>query len=237
MTACVFRLCTAEITMVPEREAPGADPRALVRVPQHRLGGHEEFGLCPASLLAYPISDYDATELETMAVAIERMISDRVRSKAEARDVEQGGNPSNGDRPGTDRWFRNSDGDPNGGGQNSGPHAEQQLLPPKSPNRLPPGILRPGPLQPPPGGFAVTSVEGVKRIITRAGEVLAEASAELFITEGRASEAAELLNLVRDTSSDPMGAPEVMAAIEKIGEANELLRQAIEIGVTYKEGL
>jgi hypothetical protein len=233
VTACPFSLCDAEVQLVPERERPGADPKALVRVPQHQLGGHSEFGLCPASLLLVPLSAYDAQQLADQADAIERILQDR-ETRVEPVSPAASPTPAPGPDP---RWFTPAPGQgtkAGHGGYNAPPRAEPWLFPPTSPVREPGGFIGP---QPPPstgGNTGVSTVEEVKAAISAAGQELAEVVDALFPLEEQAGRALAALNTIRETSIDTMGAPQIADAIEKIGEANHLLRMAIEAGTTYK---
>jgi hypothetical protein len=250
MTACPFTLCSASVTMVAERAAPGPDPQAVRRVPQHQLGGHEELGLCPASLLLVPLSDYDAEQLATQAAAIGRLLAlrapvDEPRPDRSRRDPGTGTAPGRVPRPDNDpRWFRGSP-----GGRTTGPvghqgydQLPQVLLPPTGPERAPLRVLGPEPAAPSTtstsgGSAGMSSVQEVREAISAAGEVCAQVSQGLFALESEAGTALAALDSIRETSVDPMGVPQIRSAIEKIGEANALLRQAIEIGVNYKASL
>lgn len=236
MTACPFTLCSASVAMVAERAAPGPSPDAVVRVPQHRLGGHEDLGLCPASLLLVPLSDYDAEQLATQAAAIGRLIEDRA-----PRPVDE---PVPTPQPESDpRWFRSSGwGDIRQSGYQGYDQMPQVLLPPTGPEREPLRIVGPQAAAPSAttstgGSAGVSSVQEVRAAVSAAGQVCAQVVDGLFALEGEAGTALAALNTIRETSIDPMGAPQIMAAVEKIGEAAALLREAIEVGVTYKAGL
>jgi hypothetical protein len=244
-TRCVFALCTAVLTMLAELKAPGSD-EGLRRVPQHRLGGHEEFGQCPASLMALPLSEYDTEQLAVQLQAIQRMITDRTtaavdrpeppvqkdwRSRVLPVETYRSQMKARPD-PVPPSGFR-----PNGGGGRGIGHTGYDRMPVVLTPRQPSGWLGPSGSsgETTVGGSAgVTSVEDVKRVIARADELLAEASDMAFIVEGKISEGAELLNIVRDTARSDIGAPQALAAIEKIGEVRDLLRQAIEESATYR---
>jgi hypothetical protein len=257
VSACPFRLCNAEIRHVPEREQPGAAPTALVRIPQHPLGGHEELGLCPASLLLIPLSDYDVMQLEEQAGAIERILRGRntptpppgsPELPVPHGDWDSLNRPREPYRPGrvarpdpNPYWFRQGPGQgtqAGHGGYTAPPPMEQVLLPPTSPVRDPAGFI--GPEAPPStttstgGTTGVSSVEEVRAAISAAGEVCTQVSSSLSGLASEAGTALATLNTVRETSVDPLGAPQVAAAIERIEEANALLLQAIEIGNIYK---
>jgi hypothetical protein len=231
--------------MVAERQA-APSLGALRRVPQHPLGGHETFGLCPASLLLVPLSDYDAAQLEEQAQAIERMLAERDRPDSPFPPMV--GKSPEPKRPKGRDWFRqiNLGGGGRGGGHQGYEPMEQVLLPGDAPSGLTPSL----PTQPPAGdapaagpstnapttrqgGSGVASVSEVKATIQEADRILAEQIDKLFALEGELTTAARLLNAVRQTSVDPMGLPQVRAAIEQIGEANAMLRQAIEENTTY----
>lgn len=244
-------LCAANLTMLAELKEPGSN-EGTRRVPQHPLGGHEEFGLCPASLMLLPLSDYDKEQLRQQKLAIERILRDRGVAAAFQADEPGPRDPSRGPvppprhsrtgrvpQPDEDaRWFRSGPDQGNRAGHGAyiaPPVMPQVLLPPVSPVREPVGYVGPAPST--GGNSGVSSVEEVKAAISAAGEICATASQELFRIEGEVGSALEVMNTVRQTSVDPMGAPQISEAIEKIGEANALLRIAIEAGVTYKAGM
>lgn len=248
MTACPFSLCSASLTMVAERAAPGTEPQALRRVPQHRLGGHEDLGLCPASLLLVPLSDYDAEQLAVTAAAIGRLIEDRAPRPVDeprARGEGTGMLPGRVPRPDSNpRWFRQ------GGG--SKPHAAggyqgydqipQVLLPPTGPEREPLKVIGPEPAAPSTttstgGSAGVSSVQEVRAAVSAAGEVCAQVVGMLSASTAEIEGALAALNTIRETSIDDMGAPQITAAIERIEEATVLVRSAIEAGLTYQAGL
>lgn len=227
MTGCPFRLCSASVEMLAELKAPGSN-EALRRVPQHQLGGHEELGLCPASLKAVPLSSYDAEQLEEQAQAIDRLLQARASRGGETPRATQ--QPSSAFAPRPDpnpQWFRPNPGG-KGGGQTAGAAMEQVLLP-----RKPLRLVGPASTTPTKGN-QMASVEGVNAMLIRAAQLSAEAADGLFVAEGLASQALQLLNVVRESSVDSLGAPQVTQAIEKIGEAGALLRKAIEINTTYQ---
>jgi hypothetical protein len=208
--------------MVAELREPGSD-QAVARVPQHPLGGHEELGLCPASLLLLPLSLYDARQLEEMAQGIERLLNARASVEPERQEPSsvpgllpnvEPYRPGRIPRPDKDAsWFK-----PNPGGKGGG----QTGYPP----------LRLVQTEPPTtgGSAGVTSAESVKALISRALELEAEAKDSLFITEGKLAEALQLINIVREGSSDSIGAPEILQSIEMIGEAGAKIVAAMEAG-------
>jgi hypothetical protein len=249
--ACPFRLCSTTVDMVIERADPNPMPNGLARVPQHPCGGYEEFGLCPGSLLYIPLTRYDADQLEAQAKMFERIIRDRDAAAAKPdpgpekhgdwRDLVKPPEPY---RPGREpqpdpnpHWFKDSQSTVPGGtpGQVAPPAMEPMYFPPTSPVREPLKVV--GPETTTGGSTGVSTVEGVKAAIGAAGEICAIASRELFRIEGDIGRALELMNTIRETSIDPMGAPQISAAIEQVGEANASLRAAIEAGATYRAGM
>lgn len=77
LTDCPFRLCSTFVIPIVEQAVATDDELTLQRIPQHPLGGHEEFGLCPASLMQLPLTAYMSEQLEAQAAALERIISER----------------------------------------------------------------------------------------------------------------------------------------------------------------
>jgi hypothetical protein len=243
---CAFVSCSATVELIIELKAPGVD-EAIVREPQHSLGGHEEFGLCPASLMQIPLSEYDAEQLVEQAYAIDRILRQRAARDEDAAPVEQVKHGDwrdhvklpeafrRGRRPqqsGSAHWFRSSERAKNTGGTNVNEDVmPQQLIP-----RKPPGWLGPtGSSGETTGGTdAVTSVEDVKAKIAAAGELIAQAKQALFATEEMMSQAAQILNTVRETSASDMGAPQLIAAIEKVGEANHDLELSLDAGTAWR---
>lgn len=239
MTACVFRLCSSPVTMVAELARPGSD-EALRRVPQHPLGGREEFGLCPGSLLLVPLSAYDAEQLEQQAVAIERLIEQR--EARPDRPAQPSGEP--GRLPGrlampdpNPRWFRPG---PGGGSRHNPPtvvsdeRIEQVLVPhpgrdPEKIDRPPLGVI--GPVS--TGKGSMSTVAEVRATVGAAVELEAQAVDALFAVQGDLGAALQLLNVVRESSVSDMGAPLVAQAIEKLDEARVLLGAATEDARNY----
>lgn len=241
MTACVFRLCSSSVTMVAELARPGSD-EALRRVPQHPLGGREEFGLCPGSLLLVPLSTYDAEQLEQQAAAIERLIEQReARPDRPAQPSgEPGRLPGRLAMPDPDpRWFRHNHA--GGGDRRHSPpivvadeRIEQVLVPhpgrdPEKIDRPPLGVI--GPVS--TGKGSMSTVAEVRATVGAAVELEAQAADALFGVQGDLGAALQLLNVVRESSVSDMGAPLVAQAIEKLDEARALLAAATEAAQTY----
>lgn len=82
---CVFEPCSAVYSPVLQRVDPSSDETRQT-VPRHRIGGHEWFGGCPASLMPLPLPvDYEA-RLRTQARNLYSLI--RVRESMAAADAE-----------------------------------------------------------------------------------------------------------------------------------------------------
>ena len=243
--SCPFELCNATVTMVAELKRPGSN-EGLRRVPQHRLGGHEELGQCPASLLVLPLSDYDVKHLITQAAALRRMLADRRPERSEppvAKDWTARVREPEPYRPGLrprpaavpPQAFRPNGGTGGADSKTTG-HKGHDRMPVVLTPRQPPGWLGPSGSSGETttgGSDAVTSVEDVRGTIIEAGRLLAESVDGLFALEGAIGGAVELLNVVRDTSSSDLGVPQALGAVEKLEQARGLLRQAIETGTTY----
>jgi hypothetical protein len=212
MTACPFKLCSADVTLLTERGQ--LDTEATIqRVPQHQTGGHEEFGLCPASLMVVPLDAYSRGQLDEQAVALQRIIRDRkAAADREAPAAGDTGQPRHQLAPHTDprkaeSWF----------GKVVRPPL--RVLPADGSKTV--------------GGGAVASVEEVKGALLEAKRLAEEARQAVFIAEGQAADALQLVNFARTSSVDPLGAPDLIEAIRVMGEAQEALQRAMAAVVTW----
>jgi hypothetical protein len=209
--ACPFRLCNADVTLLTERGQLNTEA-TMQRVPQHQTGGHEDFGLCPASLMVVPLDAYSRAQLDEQAVALQRIIRDR-KARVDATDV----------RPG-------------------GPQPRHQLAPHTDARKAeswfgkvvrPPLRVLPADGSKTVGGGAVASVEEVKGALLEAKRLAEEARQAVFIAEGQAADALQLVNFARTSSVDPLGAPDLIEAIRVMGEAQEALQRAMAAVVTW----
>lgn len=211
--SCPFGPCDASFTLLTERGQ--LDTEATVqRIPQHQAGGHEDFGMCPASLMVFPLDQYSQNQLSAQAAIMIRITGDRESAAAQA-ETEAGP---------------------------SGAQPEHQLAP--HPTPLPSGwdwFGRRPPLRALPadgsntiGGSAVTSIEDVKNILTRAGELAEEARQAVFVARGAAGESLQLVNVVRNQSVAPIGAPDLIEAVSKMEEALTSLERALAANVEYR---
>lgn len=91
--------------------------------------------------------------------------------------------------------------------------------------------------QPQRSTAGMSTVEEVKAAISAAGATMTQAIAALAAAEEEISSAARLLDFIRQTSVDPMGFPQAMTAIERLGEAMGMLRASVEAGESYKASL
>ncbi len=237
MTACVFELCSAQVDMVAEKAAPGPAPEALRRVPQHQLGGHEELGLCPASLMLVPLSRYDHEQLDQQHAAIQRLLGDREKAARSLDPTTTGSQPPGplvqgpepyrpGRAPRPDdnpQWFK-----PNKG---SSPRHHPPL------QGFPPLTLVPTSGPYPPGGSPVPTAGEVRATLNRALQLIAEAQTEISTgPEDKLAQALQLLNFAKQGSDATLGTPQVLAALDKLTEASDNCRSAIEDVATYMGG-
>lgn len=224
MSECPFKLCNANVILVVEQAVAGDDEGILQRVPQHQTGGHEEFGLCPASLMLVPLDVHSRVQLDEQAVALLRILRDRsAAAAAEPATPGDHGQPEHQLTPHpTNRpngWFTQHEG---GSG-----------VPHQPPGRVPFRAL-PADGSKTIGGQSVTSIEEVKAMLERAGVLTAEAKDAVFIAEGKGADALQLVNFVRTQSVDPIGAPDLVEAIRLMNDAGTALQRAIEANVTYR---
>jgi hypothetical protein len=213
MIACPFRLCNADVTLLTERGQLNTEA-TMQRVPQHQTGGHEDFGLCPASLMVVPLDDYSRAQLVEQARSLRRIIDARMdaEEREEAPAAGDTGQPRHQLAPHTDArkaesWF----------GKVVRPPL--RVLPADGSKTV--------------GGGAVASVEEVKGALLEAKRLAEEARQAVFIAEGQAADALQLVNFARTSSVDPLGAPDLIEAIRVMGEAQEALQRAMAAVVTW----
>lgn len=214
---CPFRMCDASVVTVAERRAPDGD-ETTTRIPAHALGGHEEFGQCPASLQEMPLSSYALAQLADQDFVIQRILDEREAAKriTSAADKQQG---AHGEHPKTPH--------PTGAGERSGWW---------TPSRPPLGAL-PEDGSKTIGGSTVTTVAEIKALINRANELTAEGQELATTAAGKLAESLQLINIVRQTSADPMGAPALLGAIADVESAAAKCHIAIEAATTYRDGM
>lgn len=214
---CPFRLCSTDVVTVTELLAPGHSDAILLRVSAHALGGHEEFGQCPASLLQLPLSSYDLAQLADQDFVIQRILDEREAAKAitSASDKQQG---AHGEHPKTPH--------PTGAGERSGWWTD---------SKRPPLRVLPADGSKTIGGNTVTTVAEIKALLTRANELTAEGQALAVATAGKLAEALQLINIVRQASTATLGAPELLGAIGDVEAAADKCRTAIESASTYRD--
>lgn len=85
----------------------------------------------------------------------------------------------------------------------------------------------------------MATVREVRAAIDAANELIAEAQGALnTVVAGKLAEAKVKIDFVRQTSVDPLGAPQLAAAIELLEQqVAPLCSSAIESNMTYKAGL
>lgn len=80
LESCPFIGCSSSPTLVTEPRAygPQAGISAMIRrIPQHVTGGQEWFGLCPASLMEWPLGTAQWNTLRDQGRTFARMHDDR----------------------------------------------------------------------------------------------------------------------------------------------------------------
>lgn len=213
MADCPFRLCTANVIFVVEQLRPDDDELTTTRVPMHVIQGVSLFITCPASLLGMPMTQQTLDALDEQASTIERMLADQGSPPPPAHPTNpkpRSAEPS--------EWFRNSDGNPNGPYPPVGPLARPKL----------------GFITPTGGNANVASVAEINAAIDRATVLMAEAKESIIIGGSKLGEALQIINFVRETSVDTIGAPQVTEAIDLTDRSGLLVDKAIEIAVSYK---
>lgn len=228
MIDCPFSMCSASVLPIIEQASAGDDEATLQRVPGHALGGHEEFGMCPASLLQLPVDDYARGQLADQAANIQRILDSRAGTAEPAGGGMAGNEHQLAPHPAPSHPFKSY----------AGTNLPTKSGGPNIPGRMP--IIR-MPLQSLPadgsntiGGSALSSIGEVKGILARAGVLTAEAKDTIFAAEAKLAEALQLVNFVRAESIDPIGAPQLIEAIRHLGEAGQMLQMAIEANTTYR---
>jgi hypothetical protein len=130
---CPFPPCSAAVVMAVERAAPGPEPDAVVRYPEHPIAGVAgDVQLCPASLMTFPLTTAMAEHLAAAAAELERQLNERAARIAD--EQQQPPRPPRRPRSGDSDWFRWNGG---GGGAYTGPYdgyvappvMEQVLMP------------------------------------------------------------------------------------------------------------
>ena len=244
---CPFRLCSATVRFLPTRPRTlaEADEPPSTLIEQHRLEPESQYGLCPASLQQYPLSEYAVEQLENVAVGLERMINER---KAGTTGTPSAPAPQHPKAPQPDergqQWF----GQGSGGGRSNGPTALPKME-----------------SVPTPRGDNVASVAETKAAIATANQTIAEAQAATqnamqIVADAQAATAAandlfeqalRELQAVQGASHADLSRSEISRAITVIEMAQALLAQtseeletahsvatpAIEKNAMYAEGL
>lgn len=224
MTDCPFPLCTANIVLVVEQLRPDDDELTTLRVPEHMIEGFALRMTCPASLLGMPLGAYATQVLEEQASVLGRMLAD----KAPPAPPEQSAStPERYSRTPSPYWFQNSTGDPNGPYPPEGPTARPKL-------RLISGGRS---SEPTTTGRDVASAAEIGEAIWRAVTIMVEGKESVFVGGGKLGEALQILNVVRETSSDSLGTPQLTMAIDLMDEASLLIEAATQSALAYRGSL
>ena len=111
---CPFPPCAAALHMAVERAAPGPQPDAVVRYPEHQVAVPGlPVQLCPASLMAFPLGPVEVAHLVAASDELERQLNDQA-----ARQVDEPAVERRRPRVGESDWFRwtgNNQADQRGG--------------------------------------------------------------------------------------------------------------------------
>lgn len=127
MADCPFRLCGANVTIVVEQASADDDETTISRVGLHTIDAGELRGMCPGSLLVYPVTDPFLLEfLEAEAAAFERVLEERQRRRPTADTTSPAPEHSKTPHPAPDQtgWFRTGTGDPRVNGPVARPKIE-----------------------------------------------------------------------------------------------------------------
>lgn len=222
MTRCPFEPCTNNVIEVVEQRQADDDELTKLRYPQHRVGGHEWFGMCPASLMSavamLPGSD-EYKLLAEQAAMLARMDRERRIARIQAEGVaatapraEHSKTPHPNEQ--AHQWFRGGSGGVFGHGHDNGPQGYPvlRLVTDDSTSK----------------GDAMASVSEVRAAGGRAAQLLAVAQINAHAVSGQLAEALALLNWIREDSADPVGTPQVAAAIEDVDKVAAACGAAIE---------
>lgn len=230
MIDCPFNACSWRGEVVIEQATAGDDETTLRRVPVHDLVPNPEYGSCPASLMALPVDKAAQDNLHNAShyVALWRGdagLPQREPGAAEPAIPQHSKTP----RPerGSDRWFR---------GGSTGDGAHRTDLGPLGYERAPLGKL-PVKIENSRGGSQVASVAEVRAALDQAAELTAEGQGIAQAAMQKFTEAAALINWVRQTSVDPIGIHELTIAADKCQDAFERANVAIEQNRTYASTL
>lgn len=202
MTACIFRLCGAFFpdgsTLI--QAVPGDDELTTQMLPQHRLEGHEEFGLCPASLMYLPATAYVLAQMETQAQVLERILAEREQRFDRVMTA------------GT---------------------SEHSL----TPHPVAGGLFGTGSAHYEQRGATVSTVAEVKKAINVVKTLVSEARLDATNCGNKVADALAKINVIRETSVDPIGAPALGRALDLADELKAACTRAIEEMETYKGSL
>jgi hypothetical protein len=217
LAACPFTPCEARPQLHYQRaqdEFGRASNHALISM--HVVGGGEWFGTCPASLMAHPIMPHERGILDDFTGTFLAMAASRERTHVETADRISSSLRDQGWRKA--RWFRSSNGDPNGGGANAaGPRLRLVSDLDDSKQK----------------GGAMASVSEIRAALDAANQAIAEAQAANQACGQKLEDArAALLGLKGSTGQD-LSIPMIEQAIEQQEIILQLTHAAIEHNATY----
>lgn len=210
------------LTLVREMSAPGPSAGATYRYPLHEVTGDGSwFGTCPGSLSDVNTPGALVDELLRQTESFYRQQAER-REKQRLIDAMRGPSGeqpqhSKAPRPHGDGmgWFRESD-------------------PPPHEDELAARRARRAATQTKEGGSAVATVAEVRAAIDAANVLLAEAQLAVNATvQNKLGEAETKLKWVQQGSVDPLGVPQVGAAIALTQDIAALISLAIEQNQNY----
>lgn len=227
MAKCPLRVCRAEFEHVtqqvwPEGDWPAGTPRPIVAsIPLHNLVAEGAPTMaCPASLMVLPLGAYKESVLREQADNIERLLERRnspvIGAGTKDREAEPHGRTPNPDE--APYWFRD---------HGTGPTPEGLPQGPTGYPRMQLGEL----------GEALASVAEVRQTLLAVEAMIEDGRASVMAGEARLTDALGLINICRETSVDPMGAPQLAVAIEKLNEASAGMLLAAQESERYRTSL
>lgn len=219
---CPFPPCRANVKLVREMSAPGPTAGAIYRVPRHDVVGDGSwYGGCPASLA-------DADNLGPMRDELLRQTETFYRRQAERREKQKLADALRG--PSGEQPQHSKTPRPTADG--AGWFHALGSRPGEVKDELAARRARKGTIT--EGGSSVATVAEVRAAIDRANVLLAEAQLAVNATvQNKLGEAEALLKFVQQGSVDPLGAPQVSAAVALSQDIAALITLAIEQNQNY----
>jgi hypothetical protein len=219
---CPFGPCTARLVLVEHRAVDLGTP-AISTIPAHPTLPDTWFGECPASGMAWPISEPESATLREQRGVHSAAFDARINDSARREHLLT---PKPTKNP---KWFQNSDGDPKIPGHAvTTPRLRLVPDPEPEPERPKLSLVK---------GGKLASVAEVRAAIDVANDNAERAAAKIAAAIQETADALTQINYVRATSVDPLGGPMIETALEKLDEAIGNLSAAIEANNTYRSTL